>query len=287
LIGGAILAGSPEPLGLTLAEGGANVAVYSETAQKIDLCMFDASGAREIARIALPGRTGPVFHGFVPGLSAGALYGFRAHGPWRPSDGLRFNPDKLLLDPYALALDGPIRLHDSFFATSPLDSAPFAPKAVAASPEIAAPARRKIPWDQTVIYELHVRGFTRRLAGVPEPLRGTFAGLAHPAATDYLRDLGVTTLEIMPCAAWIDERHLRAAGLTNYWGYNPVAMRAPDPRLAPGGWREVLRSACALAGCDCAGPAASRSETDRRALGYRSRRLSDRPLLRAVGRMER
>ncbi len=120
------------------------------------------------------------------------------------------------------------------------------PKAVAVKPLLAAPARRKIPWPDTVIYELHVRGFTKLLPGLPEEARGTFAGLAHPAALAHLKALGVTTLEIMPCAAWIDERHLRAAGLTNYWGYNPVAFPAPDPRLAPGGWREVRESVAAL-----------------------------------------
>jgi glycogen operon protein len=241
-----MLPGLPEPLGLTLTEGGANVAVYSETAEKIELCLFDASGAREISRLALPERTGPVFHGFVPGLREGALYGFRAHGLWRPGEGLRFDPNKLLLDPHALALDGPIKLHQSFFASSPLDSGPFAPKAVAAAPQQATPKRRKIPWSETIIYELHVRGFTRALESLPEAVRGTFAGLAHPVAIAHLKLLGVTTLEIMPCAAWIDERHLQASGLTNYWGYNPVALMAPEPRLAPGGWREVRESVAAL-----------------------------------------
>ena len=241
-----MLAGSPEPLGLTLLEDGANVAITSETAEKIELCLFDASGAQEIARHVLPGRTGPVFHGFVPGLGAGALYGFRAHGPWRPHEGARFNPDRLLLDPHALALDGPIRPHESFFAASALDSGPFAPKAVAIAPQQATPQRRKIPWPDTILYELHVRGFTRALDSAPEASRGTFAGLAHPAALAHLKRLGVTTLELMPCAAWIDERHLHAAGLTNYWGYNPVALMAPEPRLAPGGWDEVRESVAAL-----------------------------------------
>jgi glycogen operon protein len=231
-----LLAGSPEPFGLRLVEGGANIAVYSESAQKIELCLFDASGRQELARLALPGRTGPVFHGFTPNLSAGVRYGLRAYGPWRPEQGLRFNPNKLLFDPFALALDGPIRLHDSLFDFDS-DSGPFAPKAIAAAPQLARPRRRRIPWSETIVQELHVRGFTRMLDAVPEELRGTFAGLAHPAALSPLRQLGVTTLELMPCAGWIDERHLRAAGLTNYWGYNPIAFCAPDPRLAPGGWR--------------------------------------------------
>ena len=242
----ALSIGSPEPLGLTLTEGGANIAVYSETAEIIQLCLFDCSGAIETDRLVLPERTGPVFHGFVPGLGAGALYGLRAYGPRRPNEGLCFNPDKLLIDPYALALDRPLQLHDAQFGWAPGDSAPFMPKAVAVKPVLAAPARRKIPWPDTIIYELHVRGFTKLLPGLPEEARGTFAGLAHPAALDHLKALGVTTLEIMPCAAWIDERHLRAADLTNYWGYNPVAFSAPDPRLAPGGWKEVRDSVAAL-----------------------------------------
>ena len=240
-----LLPGSPEPLGLSLVDGGANIAVYSEAAEQIELCLFDASGRQEFARLALPGRTGPVFHGFAPNLRAGALYGLRAHGPWRPEQGLRFNPKKLLLDPFALALDGPIRLHDSFFDAD-ADSGAFAPKAVAAAPPRARPHRRGIPWSETVIYELHVRGFTRRLDSAPEKLRGTFAGLAHPAALAHLRELGVTTLELLPCAAWVDERHLHEVGLGNYWGYNPIAFCAPEPRLAPRGWREVRESVAAL-----------------------------------------
>ncbi|MGO8738148.1 glycogen debranching protein GlgX [Rhodoblastus sp.] len=240
-----LLPGSPEPLGLSLVEGGANIAVYSEAAQKIELCLFDAAGRQELVRLALPGRTGAVFHGFAPGLSAGARYGLRAHGPFRPEQGLRFNPDKLLFDPYALALDGPIQLHDSLFDADS-DSGPFTPRAIAAAPALARPHRRRIPWPETVIQELHVRGFTRLLDDLPEELRGTFAGLAHPAALDHLRMLGVTTLELMPCAGWMDERHLRQSGLTNYWGYNPIAFCAPDPRLAPGGWREVRESVAAL-----------------------------------------
>jgi glycogen operon protein len=241
----ALSPGSPEPLGLTLGETGANIAVYSESAEKIELCLFEASGAESV-RLALPGRTGPVFHGFVPGLAEGALYGLRAHGPWSPRDGLYFNPDSLLIDPFALELDRPFQLHDSQFGAKAGDNARFMPKAVAVAPSPANPARRKVPWAKTVIYELHVKGFSRTLAGVPEELRGTFAGLAHPAALAHLKSLGVATLEIMPCAAWVDERHLHAAGLTNYWGYNPVALCAPDPRLAPGGWDEVRTSIAAL-----------------------------------------
>ncbi len=241
----ALFPGSPEPLGLTLVACGANIAVHSEYAERIELCLFNADGQREIARLPLPGRTGPVFHGFVPGLAAGALYGLRAQGPWRPSEGLRFNPRKLLLDPFALEIDGPARLCDALLDFDS-DSGSVAPKAIATAPRRAQPKRRNIPWSETILYELHVRGFTRALASLPEPVRGTFAGLAHPAAIAHLQLLGVTTLELMPCAAWIDERHLRDAGLTNYWGYNPVAFCAPEPRLAPGGWREVREAVATL-----------------------------------------
>jgi len=242
----AILTGAPEPLGLRLVEGGANIAVFSETADSIDLCLFDRGGAQEIARLPLPGRTGPVFHGFVPGLQPGALYGLRAHGPFAPERGLRFAPGKLLLDPFALAVEGAPRLHASLFPSSPEDSGAHAPKAVACAP-LPAPARRaKTPWRDTVIYELHVRGFTQNLRSIPGGVRGTFSGLAHPDALAHLKRLGVTTLELLPCAAWLDERHLHDLGLTNYWGYNPIAPLAPDPRLAPGGWAEVREAVAAL-----------------------------------------
>jgi glycogen operon protein len=247
-----ISAGSPDQLGLALSAHGGNFALYSETATAVDFCLFDAAD-REIARLRLPGRSGPVFHGFIHGLQAGALYGLRVHGPYDPSQGARHNPAKLLIDPYALGLDRPIEPHPSMqgFDADGLpsrdDSAPFVAKAIAQSPVLAqSPARAKKSWAQTLIYELHVRGFTKLMPEIPERWRGTFAGLAHPAAIARLQNLGVTTLELLPCAAWIDERHLPPLGLTNYWGYNSIAFMAPDPRLAPGGWQEVRESVAAL-----------------------------------------
>ncbi len=250
--------GSPEPLGVTLDERGANVAVFSAHAKAIEFCLFDASGQIEVERVRLPSRTGDVFHGHFEGISAGQRYGLRAHGPYTPHDGHRFNPAKLLVDPYALALDRPFSLAPAMFgyrldATDAdlsfdvTDDAPSMPKAIAISPVVAeaGPATRR-PWADTIIYELHVRGFTKTHPGVPEAIRGTFAGLAHPAAIEHLVKLGVTAVEVMPCAAWIDELHLSAAGLTNYWGYNPVAFMAPDPRLAPGGWDEIRSCTSAL-----------------------------------------
>ena len=246
--------GNPEPLGLTLVPGGANVAVFSANARAIDLCLFDADGARELERITLPERTGDVFHGFVDGIAVGARYGLRAYGPYAPQRGHRFNPAKLLLDPYARAIDRRFAFHAAMACadadgTEPgdADSAPFVPKGIAtAAPEPAAGARPHVAWAQTTIYELHVRGFTQLHPDVPAELRGTCAGLAHPAALAHLRRLGVTTVELMPVAAAIDEPHLARLGLANYWGYNPAAWFVPDPRLAPGGIEELRACVAAL-----------------------------------------
>jgi len=238
--------GFPEPLGVTLMPGGANVAILAPDADAIAFCLFTPDGVE--TRITLPARTGDVFHGFVPGVSEGARYGLRARGPWNPAVGRRFNPAKLLIDPWAAALDRPFALHEAMFDTGnapdAADSAPFMPKCIAAMPLPPFDSRR-LPGPH-VIYELHVRGFTMLHPDVPPELRGTFAGLAHPAAIAHLRRLGVTLIEVMPCAAWIDERHLPPLGLSNYWGYNPVALLAPDPRLAPGGMREVRATVQAL-----------------------------------------
>ena len=246
--------GSPEPLGVTLREGGANVAVFSAHATAIEFCLFDAAGATEVERIALPERTGDVFHGFVAGIEAGTRYGLRARGPYDPRHGHRFNPAKLLVDPHATALDRPFALHPSLFGERPdgktrndADSAPHLPKAVVVAPSPPArPPRSRVAWSDTVIYELHVRGYTMTRPEVPAAIRGTCAGLAHPAAVAHLARLGVTTVELMPLAAWVDERHLGPLGLANYWGYNPVALMAPDPRLAPGGMAELAACVAAL-----------------------------------------
>lgn len=240
--------GTPEPLGVTPDASGANVAVFSAHAEAIELCLFDDAD-EEIARIKLPARSGDVFHGYIEGLSEGQRYGFRAYGPDTPEAGHRFNPAKLLVDPYALALDRAFTLHPSLFAYSDAanaDSAAHLPKAIVTKPVPAEAPRPKHFWRDTVIYELHVKGFTATHPDIPQHLRGTFAGLAHDAAIAHLTRLGVTTLELLPCAAWIDERHLPPLGLSNYWGYNPIAMMAPDPRLAPGGWREVREAVARL-----------------------------------------
>lgn len=238
--------GAPEPLGVTLVAGGVNVAVAAPDASAVEFCVFDGDVE---TRIALPGRTGDVMHGFVPGIASGARYGLRAHGPWQPGLGHRFNPAKLLCDPYATALDQAFALAPELFDTGDVpdatDSAPFVPKAIV-TVALPATAPRAAPRGPDVIYELHVRGFTKLHPDIPENLRGTFAGLAHPAAIAHLTRLGITAVELLPVAAWIDERHLPSLGLSNYWGYNPAAFLAPDPRLAPGGMPEVRAAVAAL-----------------------------------------
>ncbi len=249
--------GAPEALGVTPEGDGVNVAVFSAHAERIDFCLFDAAGEREVERVALPERTGAVFHARVGDVPPGTRYGLRAHGPYAPREGHRFNPSRLLVDPYALALDRPFVYDPALRGFDPgapdrpagTDTAALVPKAVVTAPPAPAePWRGGEPWSRTVISELHVRGFTMRHPGVPEPLRGTFAALGTPAVLDHLAALGVTAVELMPAAAWVDERHLPPLGLTNYWGYNPVAYLAPDPRLAPGGWAEVRAATRALNG---------------------------------------
>jgi glycogen operon protein len=241
--------GTPEPLGVTADATGVNVAVWSAHAGAIEFCLFDRAGDRETARIRLPARTGSVFHGRIDGVRLGDRYGLRALGPWDPERGHRFNGAKLLMDPLAVAVDRPFVLHPDLFdglAPNPADSAHAMPKAIVSAPPPPPAGRPAFSYRGQVIYELHVRGFTRLHPEVPEAIRGTFAALAHPAVLDHLRRLGVTAVELMPSAAWIDERHLPPLGLTNYWGYNGVALLAPEPRLAPGGWPEVRGAVAAL-----------------------------------------
>ena len=263
--------GNPDAPGVTLAAGGANVAVASVHADGVELCLFDATGATETERIGLPERTGDVFHGFVGGIGPGTRYGLRVHGPWDPARGHVFNPAKLLVDPYARALDrafafDPIQCaRRADGSRCSVDSAPTVPRAVAMEALPPAPdVRPRVPWNSTVVYELHVRGFTRTHPDVPEALRGTCAALAHPAAIEHLVRLGVTTVELMPVAAWVDERHLVRLGLSNYWGYNPVALLAPDPRLAPGGTTELRAGSRRAAGRRHRGHPRRRAEPHRR-----------------------
>ena len=249
--------GAPEPLGVTPRGDGVNVAVFSAHASAIEFCLFE--GEREVRRVRLRGRTGNVFHDQVDSVAPGARYGLRARGPFLPREGHWFNPAKLLIDPYARAIDRAFAQHASMLgyriqesqsalSIDDTDSAPFMPKGIVLGGESPLGSNAPlVPWSRTVLYELHVRGFTARHPGIPQDLRGRFAGLAHPAAIEHLVRIGITTVEIMPAAAWIEERHLAARGLRNYWGYNPVAFMAPDLVLAPGGWAEIRATIAALA----------------------------------------
>jgi isoamylase len=235
--------GEPFPLGATWTGKGVNFALFSENAEQVALCFFDRAGEKELERIDLPEYTDGIWHGFLPDIVPGQLYGYRVFGPYAPERGHRFNHHKLLIDPYARMLHGQFRWDDAVFgyrAGGPddapsfdaRDSAPFVPKCRIVEPAFTwgdnRPPRR--PWDGTVIYELHVRGFTMRHPEVPAPLRGTFAGLATPAAIRHLRGLGVTAVELMPIQAFVDELALVRRGLRNFWGYNPIAFFAPAPR---------------------------------------------------------
>ncbi len=257
---------NPATLGMTLTERGAECAVFSQYATAIEVCLFDDAGEREVARIALRDRTGSVFHGCIDGVTSGTRYGLRAHGPWAPGEGQRFNPAKLLVDPYARALDRPFVQHASLRGQLPdgsrdeTDSAPYVPRAIvlpardawvrgyelARSRRAKAARRPQVAWGDSVIYEMHLRGFTRSHPEVPAALRGTAAGLAHPAAVAHLVKLGVTAVELLPIAAAIDEGHLARQGLTNYWGYNTIGWMVPDPRLAPDGIGELRDCVAAL-----------------------------------------
>ncbi|MFO1153701.1 MAG: glycogen debranching protein GlgX [Rhodospirillales bacterium] len=234
--------GSPSPLGATWDGRGVNFALFSEHAERVELCLFDTSGKRETERIVLPEYTNVVWHGYVVGLHPGQLYGYRVYGPYEPRLGHRFNPNKLLLDPYATAIDGQLALTDVHFgyrrdrgdlSFDKRDSARMMPKCrVVESAFTWGPERLpNVPWAQTVVYELHVKGFTKRHPEVPEGDRGTFAGLGSPAIVDYLVKLGVTAVELLPVQPIADEQHLVAKNLRNYWGYSQVNYFAPDPRF--------------------------------------------------------
>jgi isoamylase len=228
---GAVRPGSPWPLGATRSADGTNFALWSSAAAAVDLCLFGADGAE--TRVRLPERTGHVWHGHVPGAGPGQRYGYRVHGPYDPSRGLRCNPAKLLLDPYARAIEGEVQPHDAVLgyagdprgpAADQRDSAPYVPRSVVVDDSFAWGGDRPpgVPWADTVIYELHVRGFTRRHPDVPERLRGTYVGLGHPAAVEHLTGLGVTAVELMPVHQFATEPALARRGVTNYWGYNTL-----------------------------------------------------------------
>ena len=243
-----VTAGELSPLGAHCDRTGANFALFSAHATKVELCLFDDQGAQEIARVRLE-QTGNLWHCHVNGLGAGQRYGYRVHGPHDPARGHRFNAYKLLIDPYAKALDRSFLLSDAHFGFRPSDSsadlsfderdsAAQTPKAIVVpdDPSIGKPLG--IAWRNSVIYELHVRGLTRLRDDIPKPLRGTLRGLASPPIVSHLRALGVTTVELLPIHTFADEPHLVRRGLRNYWGYNPVNFFALEPRYAAGGMAE-------------------------------------------------
>jgi len=231
----------PARMGATPGKDGITFAVFSRNGQTVHLCLFDETGAQETARLALPCRTGDIHHGRLLGTAPGLRYGLRVDGPWQPEQGHRFDATKLLIDPYAALIDRPFRW-DVRMAQRGIDTAELVPRCIVSDvlPPLAA-GREKTP---SFIYELGVRSFTMRHQGVPAPLRGTLAALCEPAIIDHVRGLGVSHVELMPVAAWMDERHLPSLGLANAWGYNPVNFFALDPRLAPGGGGD-LRRLCA------------------------------------------
>jgi isoamylase len=239
----AIEVGTPSPLGSTWDGRGVNFALFSARATAVDLCLFDDAGAE--TRIPVPSRSVQVWHVYVPGLRPGQRYGWRVHGPYAPERGERFNRNKLLVDPYARELDGVLDVRGPVYAYprdkvvddhyfDARDDALAKPKSVVVDERFDWGDDRlpAIPWHETVVFELHVRGFTRLHPGVPEPMRGKFLGLASDAAIEHLTALGVTTVKLMPVHARADEPALVARGLTNYWGYNTLSYFAPDARFA-------------------------------------------------------
>ena len=226
--------GQAWPLGASVDAGGLNFAVFSAHATAIELCLYDAAGEIQIARHGLPGRSGDIWHGRLAGAEAGQVYGLRAHGPWLPDQGHRFNANKLLLDPWAREIVGDFRWDGVHRGDDPRDNSRLALKArvVHDSFDWQGDAPPATAWADTVLYELHVRGFTRLHSGVPEALRGTYAGLASDAVVTHLQRLGVTAVSLLPVHQFIDEERLVRLGLRNYWGYNTLGFFCPQPRYA-------------------------------------------------------
>ena len=237
--------GSPFPRGATWDGSGTNFSLFSAHAEKVELCIFDGAGERETHRIVLPEYTDQIWHGYVAGVAPGTPYGYRVYGPYEPDAGHRFNPNKLLLDPYAYAHIGHLTWNPAIFGYKVetqddltfdgRDSAPFLPKCTVADPRFdwTGPRDRSpIRWDDTILYELHVRGYTKLHPDVPDHLRGTYEALGSKEVLSYIKSLGVTSIELMPVHTFITEGHLLERGLTDYWGYNSIGFMAPDPRYA-------------------------------------------------------
>src|SRR6202167_1884693 len=242
--------GQPYPLGASYDGVGTNFALFSEVAERVELCLYDDAGGNE-ERLDVTEADGYVWHCFLPGVGPGQRYGYRVHGPHFPEAGVRCNDTKLLLDPYARALDGQVKW-DSAVYGYPLggddrerndeDSAPFVPRSVVTNPwfEWGDDHPLRIPWHETVLYEAHVKGMTMRYPEVPPDLRGTYAGMAHPAVIEHLKRLGVTAVELMPVHQFVQDHYLLDMGLTNYWGYNSIAFFAPHNEYSAWGVEQVV-----------------------------------------------
>ena len=243
---GRVREGSAEAHGAIWNGEGTNFTLFSAHATRVEVCLFTPDGQRELERLTLPEYTDGFWHGFVPGVRPGDVYGMRVHGPYNPEAGHRFNPNKLVLDPYARAHIGALKWAPECFGYTigaegddlsfdERDSAPFMPKCVVVDPNFdwrGQPRSRGIPWDRTIVYETHVRGFTKLHPAVPEKERGTYKGLGAHEVIDYIKSLGVTTVELLPIHTFINDSHLLERKLTNYWGYNSIGFFAPDPRYA-------------------------------------------------------
>jgi isoamylase len=237
--------GLPHPRGATWTGEGVNFCLFSANATKVEVCLFDSDGKTELERIELPEYTDQIFHGWIEGIGPGQVYGYRVHGPYEPENGHRFNPNKLLLDPYAKAHIGELEWNPAIFGYQmetgddttydERDSAPFMPKCVVIDPNFdwkGEPNRNPVAWDHTILYETHVKGFTMKHPKVPEKLRGTYAGLGQKPVVDYIKSLGVTSVELLPIHSFINDSQLLERGLKNYWGYNSIGFFAPTPRYA-------------------------------------------------------
>jgi isoamylase len=247
--------GKPFPLGATWDGLGVNFALFSANATKVELCLFDERAERELERIELPEYTDEVWHGYLPAARPGTIYAYRVYGPFEPDAGHRFNPNKLVIDPYAKQLVGQLRWGPELFAYrfdhadkdksfDDRDSAPLMQKCRVIDSAFTWGSARKpeTPWERTIIYEMHVKGFTKLNLMVPESERGTFSGLAQPQVPAYLRGLGITAAEFLPVHAFVDDSYLTDKGLRNYWGYNSLAFFAPEPRYLHSPWASEFKT---------------------------------------------
>ncbi|MDR3475461.1 MAG: glycogen debranching protein GlgX [Devosia sp.] len=255
-----VLAGDATTLGASWDRDGTNFAIFSAHADRVELCLFDTSGRKEVERITLPEYTNEVWHGYLPGVGPGQLYGYRVHGPFEPQQGHRFNPNKLLLDPYARELVGDfawspahmgyvVDAPDADLSFSELDSAPVMPKCRVVDSRAydwGNDTKPAAPWATTILYETHTKGFTMLNPAIPENLRGTFEGLGHQASVDYVKSLGISSIELLPIHSFTDDAFLQAKGLHNYWGYNTIGFFSPAQRyFGPGGsngFRSMVRA---------------------------------------------